>query len=141
GSCIISGRSDATLNRGGVRLGTAELYGVVEALDEVTDSLAVYLEGDSDRPAGRLVLFVVTTAPLDEKLRQRIAQAIRERLSPRHVPDEIYRVGSIPRTLTGKKVEVPVKRALQGEPLAEVATEEALTDPTALRDLVSVVRP
>jgi acetoacetyl-CoA synthetase len=127
GSCTITGRSDATLNRGGVRLGTAEFYSVVEALPEVADSLVVHLDDD------QLLLFVVLHpgAELDVDLRARIAAELRAQLSPRHVPDEIVEVPSVPRTLSGKKLEVPVKRVLLGTPLDEAASVGALADPAS----------
>jgi acetoacetyl-CoA synthetase len=133
GSCIISGRSDATLNRGGVRIGTAEFYAVVEAMPEVADSLVVHLE-DPGGGAGELLLFVVPRddRALDEGLRARIAAELRAELSPRHVPDEIVAVPAVPRTLSGKKLEVPVKRILLGAPAEEVASRDALADPRAL---------
>ncbi|HET6550854.1 MAG TPA: acetoacetate--CoA ligase, partial [Solirubrobacter sp.] len=99
GTCVVTGRSDATLNRGGVRMGTAELYAVVEELPEVSDSLVVHVEDDGGGP-GELILFVV--AELDDGLRARIAGELRAQLSPRHVPDTIAAVPAIPRTLTGK---------------------------------------
>src|SRR3712207_1404065 len=105
GSCVITGRSDATLNRGGVRLGTAEFYSVVESLPEIADSVVVHLERDDD-PNGELLLFVVP-APghdLDEELRKRIRAELRAALSPRHVPDEIHAVRAVPRTLSAKKL-------------------------------------
>ena len=116
GSCILTGRSDATLNRGGVRLGTGEFYAVVEDIPEVVDALVVHLE-DGSGGAGELLLFVVPAPDtvLDESLRDRIAKALRSELSPRHVPDAIVSVPAIPRTLTGKKLEAPVKRILRGE--------------------------
>ncbi len=133
GSCVISGRSDATLNRGGVRLGTADFYTVVEAFPEVADSLVVHLE-DPEGGNGRLVLFVVTAegVELDDELTKRIGAALRTQLSPRHVPDEVHAVAQVPRTLSGKKLEVPVKRILQGRPAEDVASRDALADPTAL---------
>ena len=120
GSCVVTGRSDATLNRGGVRLGTAEFYRVVEELPEVADSLVVHLE-DPAGGNGRLLLFVVVAAPreLDDELIARIRAALRHDLSPRHVPDEIVAVPAVPRNLTGKKLELPVKRILQGIPAAD----------------------
>ena len=129
GSCVVSGRSDATLNRGGVRLGTADFYTVVEGLPEVADSLVVHLE------AGDQLLLFVALSPgtaLDEALRQRIRAALRAELSPRHVPDRIEAVPAVPRTLSGKKLEVPVKRILQGTPAAHAAARGALQDPAAL---------
>jgi acetoacetyl-CoA synthetase len=130
GSCVITGRSDATLNRGGVRMGTSELYSVVEEFAEVQDSLVVHLEDDEGGP-GKLLLFVVAEG-LDEALRSRIARALRSELSPRHVPDTIAAVPAIPRTLTGKKLEAPVKRILRGAQADEVASRGALLEPLAL---------
>jgi len=133
GSSVVTGRSDATLNRGGVRLGTGEFYGVIEELPEITDSLVVHLE-DDEGGAGELVLFVVLadSIALDDELRNNIAGALRSQLSPRHVPDTIIAVPAIPRTLTGKKLEAPVKRLLRGEPAESVASRDSLLDPTAL---------
>ncbi len=133
GSCVITGRSDATLNRGGVRIGTAELYAVVEALPEVADSLVVHLEDTAGGP-GELLLFVVLRdgAALDDGLRSRVASALRTGLSPRHAPDEILAVPAIPRTLSGKKLEVPVKRILAGMPPDAAASKDALADPRSL---------
>ncbi len=128
-SFVISGRSDATLNRGGVRLGTAEFYAVVEELPEITDSLVVHLEDHQGGP-GAMLLFV-TTAPdvaLDDGLRDRIRDALRRQLSPRHVPDTIEQVPAIPRTMTGKKLETPIKQILLGRPVAEVISADAVTD-------------
>jgi acetoacetyl-CoA synthetase len=129
GTCIVAGRSDATLNRGGVRLGTGEFYAVIEELPEVQDSLVVHLEDPEGGP-GELLLFVV--AELDDALRGRIATALRTQLSPRHVPDTIAAVPAIPRTLTGKKLEAPVKRILRGEPAEAVASQGALAVPGAV---------
>jgi acetoacetyl-CoA synthetase len=125
GSCVISGRSDATLNRGGVRLGTAELYSVVDLEDPAGG-------------AGELLLFVVLDpgAELDEALVGRLRRALREELSPRHVPDALHVVRAVPRTLSGKKLEVPVKRILGGADPEQVASSGALADPAALGDFV-----
>ncbi len=134
GSCVITGRSDATLNRGGVRLGTGELYAVIEELPEILDSLIVHLE-DPGGGAGELLLFVVLREGpegLDDELRTRIARTLRDALSPRHVPDAIEAVPAIPRTLTQKKLELPVKRILQGTPPEQVASRDALAQPDAL---------
>jgi acetoacetyl-CoA synthetase len=134
GSCVVTGRSDATLNRGGVRLGTGEFYAVIDELPQVSDSLVVHLEDDSGG-AGELLLFVVI-APHDDvvagDLDRLIAAALRSQLSPRHVPDRIVTVPAIPRTLTGKKLEAPVKRLLRGEPAEKVASRSSLVDPGAL---------
>jgi acetoacetyl-CoA synthetase len=133
GSAVVTGRSDATLNRGGVRLGTSEFYSVVEEEPEVLDSLVVHLE-DPEGGLGKLILFVQLDEgrELDDELRARLAKALRSSLSPRHVPDEIAAVPKIPRTLTGKKLELPVKRILQGAPAKDVASRDALADPSAI---------
>jgi acetoacetyl-CoA synthetase len=141
GSCVITGRSDATLNRGGVRVGTAELYGVVESMPEIADSLVVHLE-DAGGGAGELLLFVVTRPGivLDDALRGRIGAELRAGLSPRHVPDAIVTVPAIPRTLSGKKLEVPVKRLLLGMPPEAVASRDALADPRSLEPFEALAR-
>jgi acetoacetyl-CoA synthetase len=138
GSCVITGRSDATLNRGGVRLGTGELYAVIEDLDEVTDSLVVHLE-DSEGGAGELVLFVHLRegVALDDELRGVIARSLKTALSPRHVPDTIEAVPAIPRTLTGKKLELPVKKILQGSERDDVVRLDALSDPRSINAFVA----
>jgi acetoacetyl-CoA synthetase len=132
GGCVIYGRSDATLNRGGVRMGTSEFYRVVEQLPEVADSLVVdtgQLGAD-----GRLVLYLVLTpgATLDDELTARIKAGLRAALSPRHVPDEMHQVPGIPRTLSGKKLEVPVRKILLGTPVADAADPDALANPEVL---------
>ncbi|MCX6396284.1 MAG: acetoacetate--CoA ligase [Propionibacteriales bacterium] len=139
GTCTITGRSDATLNRGGVRLGTSEFYTVVEALPEVVDSLVVHLE-DSDGGAGTLVLLVRLAAghDLDDDLSSRIARALRTSLSPRHVPDLLHQVQLLPRTLSGKRIEVPAKKILQGTPVEAAVARGALTDPDGLDELVAL---
>jgi acetoacetyl-CoA synthetase len=138
GSCVITGRSDATLNRSGVRMGTAEFYTVVEEQAEVDDSLVVHLE-DPDGGAGELLLFVALSdgTVLDDELRKRLAAAVRGGLSPRHVPDTVEAVPAIPRTLTGKKLELPVKRILLGARADDVASRDALADPSALEAFVT----
>ncbi len=140
GSALVSGRSDSTLNRGGVRIGTADFYGVVEELPEVLDSLVVHLE-DPDGGAGELILFVVTAdGTLSEELRSRILREIRSGLSPRHVPDSVRVVGGIPRSRTGKKLEVPVKRILLGADPDDVASRDTLVDPASLDLFVDAPR-
>jgi acetoacetyl-CoA synthetase len=138
GSCVITGRSDATLNRGGVRLGTGEVYSVVEGLDEVMESLVVHIEDPGGGP-GELILFVTLAegAELDDELRKRIATELRGTLSPRHVPDTIEAVPVIPKTLTMKKLELPVKRILLGDPPEKVASRDALADPDSLDAFVA----
>ena len=131
GTAIITGRSDATINRGGVRMGTSELYRSVLAFDEVLDALVVDVP---DGEGSRMTLFVVLRdgAALDERLESEIRRRIREECSPRHVPDEVIAAPEIPRTLSGKILEVPVKRLLMGAPADEVASRDSLANPEAL---------
>lgn len=137
GSCVVTGRSDATLNRGGVRLGTSEFYTVVEALPEVLDSLVVHLE-DDEGGAGNLILFVVLAEglALDDPIRKAIAAALRTQLSPRHVPDVVHQFSALPRTLSGKKLEVPAKKILQGTPVDKAVARGALTNAQSLEEFV-----
>ncbi|HEX7058518.1 MAG TPA: acetoacetate--CoA ligase [Solirubrobacterales bacterium] len=132
GTAVIYGRSDSTINRSGVRMGTSEIYRAVLDLDEVLDALVV----DVPRPGAEswMPLFVVLRdgARLDDDLRARIARGIRERCSPRHVPDEVFRIDAVPRTLSGKALEVPVKRILMGTPAAQAASRDSLANPEAL---------
>jgi acetoacetyl-CoA synthetase len=129
GFVTIHGRSDATLNRSGVRLGSAEIYGVVEALAEIADSLVVGVE----LPDGGyyMPLFVVSDIEDQSALEGLVAASIREQLSPRHIPDEVIRVPAIPRTLTGKKLEIPVKRMLDGVPADRAAAQGSIDRPDA----------
>jgi acetoacetyl-CoA synthetase len=140
GGCVIYGRSDATINRHGLRMGTSELYSAVEKLPEVLDSLVVdleYLGRESWMP-----LFVVLRpgVQLDEGLRRRLNEAIRNALSPRFIPDQIYQVAEIPRTLTGKKQELPIKKLLLGQPLEKVVNADAMANPGCLQWYVQLAR-
>ncbi len=134
GGCIIHGRSDATLNPGGVRIGTAEIYRQVETLDEIADSLVVGQDWDGDV---RVILLVVMNSgqTLDEPLRQRIRQRIRDNASPRHVPARIEAVEQVPYTRSGKKVELAVAKILRREP---VTNREALANPEALEQIAAI---
>lgn len=140
GGCVIYGRSDATINRHGLRMGTSELYGAVEKLPEVLDSMVVDLEF-----LGReswMPLFVVLRpgVQLDEGMRRRLNDAIRTAVSPRFVPDQIYQVPEIPRTLTGKKQELPVKKLLLGQPVEKVVNKDAMANPACLDWYVQLAR-
>ena len=132
GSCIIYGRSDATINRHGLRMGTSELYSAVEALPEVIDSMVVdleYLGRESYMP-----LFVVLRqgVTLDDAMKARLNNAIKTALSPRFVPNDIFQVPEIPRTLSGKKQELPIKKLLLGQPLEKVVNRDAMANPACL---------
>ena len=132
GTAVIYGRSDSTINRGGVRMGTSEIYRAVLALDEITDALVV----DVPKPGteGWMPLFVVLRdgVELDEDLKKRIAAKIRSDCSPRHVPNEVHVIAEVPRTLSGKVLEVPVKRILTGTPADQAASRDSLLNPAAL---------
>lgn len=138
GSCVIQGRSDSTLNRGGVRMGTSEFYTVVEDIPEVKDSLVVYI--DSSGTDGKLLLFIVLNLgrQLDETLRDRINQQLRTHLSPRHVPDNIVAIPEVPYTLNGKKMEVPVKRLMQGLYVEDVVSFESMQNPKSMEIFIRI---
>ena len=132
GSCTIAGRSDATINRHGLRMGTADIYAAVESLPEVADSLVIDLEdGDGD---SKLLMFVVPGEgrTLDGAMQADMAAAIRKTLSPRFIPDSFIAAPAIPRTLSGKKQEIPIKRLFQGWPVAKVINPEGIENPEVL---------
>jgi len=140
GSVIVSGRSDSTLNRNGVRLGSADIYTVVDKIPALAESLVIGAElGDGGY---WLALFVVLAdgAELTEELRQAIKTAIAVQASPRHVPDDVIAVTAIPHTRTGKKLEIPVKRIIQGHPLGEVVARDAVDDYDALTQFTAYAR-
>jgi acetoacetyl-CoA synthetase len=132
GGCYIYGRSDSTLNRYGVRIGTAEVYRAVEQVEGIADSLIVCCE----LPGGHFFMpLYVKLKPgieLNDELRKRINARLKEECSPRHVPDRIYQVEAVPYTLTGKKMEVPVRKILMGWPLEKAASRDAMTNPDAI---------
>jgi acetoacetyl-CoA synthetase len=132
GTAVIYGRSDSTINRSGIRMGTSEIYRAVLGVDAIVDALVV----DVPKPGteGWMPLFVVLRegAELDDDLRREIARRVRETCSPRHVPDEVCRIAEVPRTLSGKALEVPVKRILMGTPPEKAASRDSLANPAAL---------
>jgi acetoacetyl-CoA synthetase len=131
GGAVVYGRSDATLNRHGHRMGTSELYNAVESLPEVVDSLVVDIEHLGQPSFMPLFVVLREGQALDEPLREQIRQAIRVQLSPRFTPDEIHQVREVPRTLTGKKQELPVKKILLGRALTDVVNKDACANPSA----------
>jgi len=137
GGCFVPGRSDAVLNRAGVRIGTAEIYRAMEGIAEVVDSLVVNL--DQDGGVGFMPLFVALRRGyrLDEALRQRIRTQLRSEYSPRHVPDEIVEVPGIPLTITGKKLEVPIRRILSGTPVDTAVDRRSMANPEVLEAFVA----
>ena len=140
GGCYIYGRSDSTLNRYGVRIGSAEIYRAVEQLDEIADSLVVCLELPGGGFYMPLFVRLADGAVFDDVLRARIAAKLRGDCSPRHVPDEIHEVAAIPYTLTGKKMEIPVRRILAGTPPEKAASRDAMMQPEALDWYVQFAR-
>jgi acetoacetyl-CoA synthetase len=138
GTAVIYGRSDSTINRGGIRMGTSEIYRAVLGIDEIVDALVV----DVPRPGtnGWMPLFVVMRegAELDEELPREIARRVREQCSPRHVPDEVFEIDEVPRTLSGKVLEVPVKRILMGTPVEKAASRDSLANPASLDYFVAM---
>ena len=140
GTAIITGRSDSTINRGGVRMGTAEIYRAVLALDEVVDALVVELPRDAAN--GFMPLFVVLRPGLEltDDLTAAIRSRVREDCSPRHVPDAVRQIDAVPRTLSGKVLEVPVKRILMGQDPDTAASRDALANPAALDYFVRLQR-
>jgi acetoacetyl-CoA synthetase len=137
GGCFVPGRSDAVLNRAGVRIGTAEVYRAMEGIAEVVDSLVVNIDQDGD--PGFMPLFVTLQDGhrLDEAIRQRIRTQLRREYSPRHVPDEIIEVPGIPRTVTGKKMEVPIRRILSGTPVDTALDRESMANPEVLEAFIA----
>jgi acetoacetyl-CoA synthetase len=140
GTAIIYGRSDSTINRGGIRMGTSEIYRAVLGIEEIVDALVV----DVPRPGtdGWMPLFVVMRegAAPDEELPREIARRVREQCSPRHVPDEVFQIDEVPRTLSGKVLEVPVKRILMGTPVEKAASRDSLANPGALDYFVEMAK-
>jgi acetoacetyl-CoA synthetase len=132
GTAIIYGRSDSTINRGGIRMGTSEIYRAISTIPEVLDALVVDVPRRGTE--GWMPLFVVLRegAELDDELIAEIKRRIREQCSPRHVPNEVLRIKEVPRTLSGKVLEVPVKRILMGEPAEKAASRDSLANPSSL---------
>jgi len=142
GGAVIYGRSDSTINRQGVRMGTSEIYRAAANVPEVLDALVVDVPRSASGGELWMVLFVVLAedAVLDDALEAQIKQRIREDCSPRHVPNEIRQIEEVPRTLSGKVLEVPVKRILMGAAPGEVASVESLANPSALRYFTELAR-
>ncbi|MEO7242082.1 MAG: acetoacetate--CoA ligase [Variovorax sp.] len=140
GGCIIYGRSDATINRQGLRMGTSEIYSAVERVSEVVDSMVIDLEHLGHESYMPLFVVLQQGLALDAALRGKINQAIRQSLSPRFVPDGIFAVAEIPRTLTGKKLELPIKRLWLGQPIDKVINRETMANPGCLDAYVALAK-
>jgi acetoacetyl-CoA synthetase len=133
---IIYGRSDATLNRGGVRIGTAEVYRAVDKVNEVLDSLIICIERDGGEYFMPLFVALRPGKSFDNSVKEKLRSTIRKECSPRHVPDEIYLAPGIPYTISGKKTETPVKKILMGKDPATVVNAGALRNPEAMQYFV-----
>ena len=140
GTAIIYGRSDSTINRGGIRMGTSEIYRAVLSIDEILDALVVDVPRDGEENWMPLFVVLAEGAELDDDLTKRIARAVREQCSPRHVPNEVTAIAEVPRTLSGKVLEVPVKRILMGTPPEKAASRESLANPAALDYFAGLAR-
>jgi acetoacetyl-CoA synthetase len=138
GTAIIYGRSDSTINRGGIRMGTSEIYRAVLAVDDVVDALVVDVPVDGEENWMPLFVVLRDGAALDDELVARIRKRVREDCSPRHVPNEVHQIATVPRTLSGKVLEVPVKRILMGTPPEQAASRDSLADPEALDFFVAL---
>ena len=138
GACVIYGRSDSTINRGGIRMGTSEIYSAVDKVEEVADSLVVDVPRDGGNSFMPLFVVLQEGVELDDDLKNRIKESIKENASPRHVPNEIFAVSDIPKTLNGKKLEVPVKKILSGTPPEDAASKESLSNPESLDRFVEL---
>ncbi len=138
GTAIISGRSDATINRGGIRMGTAEIYRVVLAVDDIVDALVVDIPVDGADAWMPLFVVLRDGAPLTDEVVADIRRRVREDCSPRHVPSEVIEVEAVPRTLSGKVLELPVKRILMGTPAEKAAARDSLANPEALDAFVKL---
>jgi acetoacetyl-CoA synthetase len=130
--CFVLGRSDATLNRYGIRIGTAEIYRAVDGMEDVEDSIIVNLDLPGEQFFMPLFVKLPEGQTLDDDLKSRINQKLRADYTPRHCPDEIYQVDEIPYTLTGKKMEVPVRKILMGKDVEKAANKDAMSNPSSL---------
>ncbi|OAT72667.1 acetoacetate--CoA ligase [Parageobacillus thermoglucosidasius] len=140
GGCVIYGRSDSTINRAGVRMGTSEIYRAVEAIDEVLDSLVIDLEMMGRKSFMPLFVVLQPEVALNEELKEKIKHAIRQKVSPRFVPDEIYQVEQIPKTLNGKKIEIPIRKLLLGFPLEKAVNPGSMANPEALDFFIELAK-
>ncbi|ANB61799.1 acetoacetate--CoA ligase [Anoxybacteroides amylolyticum] len=140
GSCVIYGRSDSTINRAGVRMGTSEIYRAVETVDGILDSLVIDLEVMGRKSFMPLFVVLQPGVELDDALKQRVKEAIKSHVSPRFIPDEIYQVEQIPKTLNGKKMEIPIRKILLGFPLEKAVNVGSMANPEALSFFIELAK-
>lgn len=132
GSCQIYGRSDSTINRGGIRIGTSEIYRAVESVDGIADSLVVDVSDEKGNAYMPLFVVLDEGIVLTDELKTEINKRIREACSPRHVPNDIFAIDEVPRTLNGKKLEVPIKKLLMGFPVDKAVNKDSMSNPESL---------
>jgi acetoacetyl-CoA synthetase len=140
GGCVIYGRSDSTIKRHGVRMGTSEIYQAVDKIAEIADSLVVDLEALGQESYMPLFVVLREGAVLDDALKKKIRKRIREEISPRHVPNEIFAIAEVPRTLSGKKMEVPIRKVLMGFPLEQAANLDAMRNPDSIQPFLDLAQ-
>lgn len=140
GTAVIYGRSDATINRQGVRSGSSEIYNAVEGVSEVLDSLIVDLSGFARKDYMPLFVVLRDGILLTDEIKSKINEKIKEEVSPRHVPDEIFQIKEVPRTLTGKKMEIPVRKILLGIPVEQAASTDAMLNPQAIHYFIDLAQ-
>ena len=134
---IMQGRSDATLNRNGIRIGTSEIYMALDKLDKIKDSLIIELPLQDDSES-ELLLFVVISSSLNEELKNKIKRQLKENCSPRHIPNSIIAVKEIPYTISGKKMEIPIKKLFLGMAIDEIVAPGAMRNPESLNEFIEI---
>ncbi|MCL6588029.1 MAG: acetoacetate--CoA ligase, partial [Anoxybacillus sp.] len=140
GSCVIYGRSDSTINRAGVRMGTSEIYRAVETVDGILDSLVIDLEVMGRKSFMPLFVVLQPGVELDDALKQQVKEAIKAHVSPRFIPDAIYQVDQIPKTLNGKKMEIPIRKILLGFPLEKAVNVGSMANPESLSFFIELAK-
>ncbi|MGA0233235.1 MAG: acetoacetate--CoA ligase, partial [Saprospiraceae bacterium] len=140
GSLSIHGRSDATLNRKGVRIGTSEIYTVLDRMEGIRDALILNIEQKDGSDFMPLFVVLEESKILDDEIRQSINQSLRKECSPRHVPDRIFSVREVPYTLSGKKMEVPLKKIFMGMDVSNVMNKDAMRNPESLLEYIEIAK-
>jgi acetoacetyl-CoA synthetase len=132
---VMQGRSDATLNRNGIRIGTSEIYNVLDQFDEIKDSLIIDL---TIQNSSKLILFLTTIDPINNELKKKIKNVIKLKCSPRHIPNFIFSVSEIPYTISGKKMEIPIKKIMSGKEIRETISKGAMKNPGCLNEYIDI---
>ena len=134
---LMQGRSDATLNRNGIRIGTAEIYMALDKLNIIKDSLIIECPNVKEE-SNQLLLFIVVSSKLDDNIKDQIIKHLKEKCSPRHIPNHIISVKEIPYTISGKKMEIPIKKLFLGLPLKKIATPGAMRNPKSIDAFIEI---